>query len=609
MSGSSDVTVSNTAVATGSSLSIEVSNIDKGVKVYFISYTLAPELDTQIITASDESAYSDETIILETNADSATWSFTANTAGASLSDAEGKDTEVSATQPGSVTVQAVAAGYTTVTKSLTFIERPAGTFYDVTFNSNGGSNSPSGLEVLEGATFTFPSPGTKAHYSFDGWTSTGSAPYYAVDATSPAITGDITYTAHWTEDAKYVVEYVSDGNGTGSYLEEEYGGSYELLSYASISGDVTPNSGYRFKDYTVGGVHKNPGDEIILSDDVEVTVNFEEIPQAYEIFFGSTKDTNPDGITTDEGFKNTYDFNNKGDITISGLAKIYGESSTMLKLGSSKATASITFAIPLSYYITSVVVEIDTAGGTSMNVTSGADDAETENQAIAAGTLTFDNYLASERSNSVTLASTANGAFYVTSIIINYETFRHDVESLTTQTMLSYRYEDNGSGGFNFSDISIRFGGLLSKTLWDELDTSEHLISGFGVMITTFNVVHEYENIKDYAAMAVSADTHPNLNSNIANYYMPKVGEPSMSTPPESGDNYAWNLFFRVDWEDRDETYIAAAYIKVGDEYVFFGQKYYSVISLSLDYLANRGCNNSTADGSLKYLSEQTMMS
>ena len=170
-----------------------------------------------------------------------------------------------------------------------------------------------------------------------------------------------------------------------------------------------------------------------------------------------------------------------------------------------------------------------------------------------------------------------------------------------TQTKLSYRYEDNGNGGFNYSDISIRFGGLISKTLWNELDTNEHLISGFGVMITEDRNIDEDENIEQYKAMAVLAENSTDTYNNIVDYYMSKA---EMATPVESGDNYIWNLFQTIDYADINKTFVAVAYIKMGDEYVFMEQVRYSVQTLAADYLANRGCNNLTAGGSLSNLAE-----
>ena len=167
----------------------------------------------------------------------------------------------------------------TVTDDVTFVASWAAV-YTVTFNANGGSSSPASQSVESGSTFTFPSAGTKTHYSFDGWTSTGSTPYYAAEATSPAVTGNITYTAHWTvSDAQYDVTYSPGEGGSGSFVDEDqWAGSYTLKAWNEIQGDskITADSGYQFKNYTVGGVAKNPGDTITLSSDTTITVNFEE---------------------------------------------------------------------------------------------------------------------------------------------------------------------------------------------------------------------------------------------------------------------------------------------------------------------------------------------
>ncbi len=154
------------------------------------------------------------------------------------------------------------------------------TYWTVSFNVDGGSASIASKEVEDGDTFEFPNPGTKTHYSFDGWSSDGGNTLYDAGDESPAVDDDIEYTAYWTQDAQYTVTYSAGANGSGSYSTTEYGGTYTLLAYASISGDtkVSASSGYRFKNYTVGGVNKDPGDTFTLSAITTITVNFEQIP-------------------------------------------------------------------------------------------------------------------------------------------------------------------------------------------------------------------------------------------------------------------------------------------------------------------------------------------
>lgn len=186
----------------------------------------------------------------------------------------------------------------------------------------------------------------------------------------------------------------------------------------------------------VTGVSAGTAHISVTSDDypsatMSCTVTVSEAPLQYVMTFGATKNTNPTEIKTNDSYHSTYSTVDS-DVVASDFSKIYGISSSQLKCGSSSASATISFTIPSSSYITSVVVVVATAGGTSMNVTSGATSAETENQTIAVGTLTFDDYLSSEKSNKVTLSSSASGAFYLTSITINYANFAPELHASLT---------------------------------------------------------------------------------------------------------------------------------------------------------------------------------
>ena len=174
----------------------------------------------------------------------------------------------------------------------------------------------------------------------------------------------------------------------------------------------------------------------VTSDDypsatMTCSVTVEEALLQYVMTFGATKNTNPTEIKTNDAYHSTYS-SVDSDVVASDFSKIYGISTSQLKCGSGSASAMISFTIPSSSYITSVVVVVATAGGTSMNVTSGAASAETENQTIAVGTLTFDEYLSSEKSNKVTLSSSASGAFYLTSITIKYANFTPELHASST---------------------------------------------------------------------------------------------------------------------------------------------------------------------------------
>ena len=164
----------------------------------------------------------------------------------------------------------------------------------------------------------------------------------------------------------------------------------------------------------------------------------------------------------------------------------------------------------------------------------------------------------------------------------------------------SIEFEWGGSATtYSYSDVSVRFTGLLSQDLWNELDTNNHVIEGFGVMITTDDVIKDGECLVDFYDTAKPDEDDPDITNDIVDYFMPSE---DMATPVVKGDNYYWNLFYRITEENFKTTYVAAAYIKTATEYVFFEQVRYSVKSLAQDYIDNRGYSSTIAGGSLANL-------
>ncbi len=152
---------------------------------------------------------------------------------------------------------------------------------------------------------------------------------------------------------------------------------------------------------------------------------------------------------------------------------------------------------------------------------------------------------------------------------------------------------------FSYSDASIRFTGLLSQQLWNDLDTENYVIEGFGVMIATDDVINETANIKDSYESAILSTLNPDVTENIVDYF---VSKDTKATPTIKGDDYYWNLKYNIAEENYATTYVAVAYIKTSTSYVFFKQTRYSVKSLAEDYIANRGYDSATANGSLANL-------
>ncbi len=153
---------------------------------------------------------------------------------------------------------------------------------------------------------------------------------------------------------------------------------------------------------------------------------------------------------------------------------------------------------------------------------------------------------------------------------------------------------------YEYSNMSIRFGGSITQELWNDLDTDSHVIEGFGVMIVTDDVVNENMEIKDFYESAASAESEPNVFEEIVDYFVP-VDQLETIMGVE-GNNYFWNLRYSI--TDFKTTYVAAAYIKTATSYIFFQQARYSAKSLAQDHLDNRGYDATIAGGSLANLAD-----
>ena len=154
---------------------------------------------------------------------------------------------------------------------------------------------------------------------------------------------------------------------------------------------------------------------------------------------------------------------------------------------------------------------------------------------------------------------------------------------------------------YSYSDVSIRFGAVIEQDLWNNLDTEDHFIAGFGVMIASTDVLDDGMHIKDFCDSAAPAESNPDVYEELVDYYKPIE---DMPTPVTNKDgDYYWNLFYRL--ESFTDEFVAAAYIKLtNDEFVFLQEVRYSVKTLAADYLANRDCGPETAGGSLANLAK-----
>lgn len=94
-------------------------------------------------------------------------------------------------------------------KTVTFTAKWE-TTYTVTFKDESGTNADVTVDVISGEVVGSVPEWTREHFTFAGWTSSVSGL-----TTDSVITGDVTFTANWTEDAKYTVKFV-DSDGTNA---------------------------------------------------------------------------------------------------------------------------------------------------------------------------------------------------------------------------------------------------------------------------------------------------------------------------------------------------------------------------------------------------------
>ena len=119
-------------------------------------------------------------------------------------------------------------------------------------------------------------------------------------------------------------------------------------------------------------------------------------------------------------------------------------------------------------------------------------------------------------------------------------------------------------------------------------------------MIATDDVVDNETQIKDLSASAIPVESDPDVSQDVVDYFIPV--EDLNTIMGVSGDNYFWNLRYAI--TDYEQEYVAVAYIKTSLGYVFFKQARYSVKAIAADYIANRGYDSTTAEGSLSNLAD-----
>ena len=174
------------------------------------------------------------------------------------------------------------------------------------------------------------------------------------------------------------------------------------------------------------------------------------------------------------------------------------------------------------------------------------------------------------------------------------------IESLNTLAALKYNYEKVGDT-YTYSDVSIRFGGLISKANWDALNEFE--IEEYGVIYTTAEQLDGQtieQKYNSYKTDDRSINQALSLFIDEENYKRARVTIDLFNTKPPAiatdaqkalmGEDinqvyYTWTLRKGVG-ENYTKFYNAVAYLKTSDKMVFFNEasesaKHLAAISLA----------------------------
>lgn len=156
---------------------------------------------------------------------------------------------------------------------------------------------------------------------------------------------------------------------------------------------------------------------------------------------------------------------------------------------------------------------------------------------------------------------------------------------------------------YTYSDVAIRFGGLIKQPLWARLEN----IQGYGVMVAADDKVDD-ELKNHYNAAKVNEDC---AGEDIKNYYTPLTSEKTSPAeanadqkPADGRVYYIWNLYQRISNLSLTKSVTSVAYIKLESEVVFLQEVTTNVSDLADELIASGEYTAEDFDGSLKNLAD-----
>ena len=160
-----------------------------------------------------------------------------------------------------------------VTSDVELVAQWKLTTYTVSFIANGGSNTMASEEIENGAEYTLPENGFTAPegFKFKCWLVNDEEKNPGETIT---VTEDVEIKAVWVAIPKYTVSF--DANGGSGDIESITVEENSLVTLPACT--FTAPEGKRFYKWKFGEELKNPGDEILVVEDVAIKAQWELIP-------------------------------------------------------------------------------------------------------------------------------------------------------------------------------------------------------------------------------------------------------------------------------------------------------------------------------------------
>ena len=200
-----------------------------------------------------------------------------------------------------------------------------------------------------------------------------------------------------------------------------------------------------------------------------------------------------------------------------------------------------------------------------------------------------------------TTSLTINGDYKFLGFKANGGALWMDTLTITWSDSVSYVY----------SNAAVKFGGQVSKILWNRLNT-ESTIVGYGVMLAEPSQLGD-DSIEEWYDVFKGVDFENSFETISGTSYLKETSiknfyNPVSTTPTESGDYYIWNLVKGVNGTDIGLTrrYTAVAYVRIADdEIIFLNETTKSAAQIAAELIAANPSIDDTLEGSMANLASK----